>query len=786
TLDASLLTRPENERDEYEDIVTDETTRKSINFTNVRKEKTKPDAKQHIYDIENFSFTYAYSEVLQTNFNLQKYLRRNYNAAIAYNYSPTNEPWEPFKNSKAFKSPWFKLIKDFNFNPVPTNVSVRADLNRQLITTIYRNDEGAGATTQSNFEKLFTFNRNYNLRWDFTKNLSAEYSARVNAVVDEPNANPNGGFNQKREFVTKDQYNDSIWTNLKNLGRMKNFDQRINANYRLPLDKIPITDWLNSEYRYQASYAWKAGPLYTDSAQRATRDFGNTIQNSRDNTISGKIDMVTLYNKIGFLKKINSPSGNRRVSSLRQSNQADTTKTKAENKGLKGMLRFLMSLRAINGTFTLREGTFLPGYQPRAFLFGMDSSFNAPGIPFILGSQDPDIRFELARQGYLIRNQELTAPFAQTKTMDYNIRADLEPFKDFQAQITLNKTKSAAFEEIFRFDSDANGFVSLSPTRSGGYSVSFLPISTTFIKSNENNKSPVFEDFEDYRVAIHDRFEAETGIDYDTNAQDVLIPAFIAAYTGKSPEEISLSPFPRTPMPNWRIDYTGLGRVKKLKEIFQSISISHGYNSNYSVLNYTNANEFNENIGLENSIEDYNVERFGVLEGNAQNVPTYVISQVMITEQFAPLIGVSVRTKDRFSVKAEYKKQRDLALNISNAQITEVKSNDIVFEVNYTKANFKLPFKSQGRVITLKNDLTFRMNFTIRDTETIQRKIDEDDKVTNGNLNIQIRPNVQYVVNEKLNVQFYFERNINEPSISISPRRATTRAGFQVRFSLAQ
>jgi len=790
TLDASLLTRPQDEREEYEDIVTDQTTRKSINFTNVRKEKVNPEAKKHIYDIENLSFTYAYSEVFRTNFNLQQFSKQNYNAAVAYNYSPNSKPWEPFQEWKTFNSAWLQLIKDFNLNPVPTQIGLRADLNRQLITTIYRNNEQAGVQTQSNFEKYFTFDRNYNLRWDFTKNLSVDYNARANAIIDEPNTNPDGGFDENGRPITKEQYNDSIWTNLKNLGRMKNFDQSLSANYRLPLDKIPATDWLNSDYRYQASYAWQAGPLYREQDQidSINLDFGNNIQNSRDNTFSGKIDMVTLYNKINFLKEINSPSRNSRISSLRQNTQKDTTQNKPDNKGLKGLARFLMSFRSLNATYTVREGTFLPGFTPTPFLFGLDSSFNEPGLAFLLGSQDASIRQELADKGLINKNPNLTTPFTQTRTIDYNLRADLEPFKDFNVQINVKKTKSASYEEIYRFNPDIDDFESLSPTRSGSYGISFFTLRTSFEGSGDDNESEAFSDFETNRFEILGRFR-DQGIEYDSNSQDVLIPAFIAAYTGKTSDDVGLSPFPRTPIPNWRVDYTGLGKVPALKEIFQSISITHGYNSNYAVLNYTNSNEYNESqsITLDNNIEDYNESFYGSqVDDNGQNIPAFVISQVNISEQFAPLIGVSVRTNNRLTAKVEYKTARDLALNISNSQVTEVKSKDFVIELGFTKSNFKLPFKSQGRVITLKNDLTFRMNFTIRDSETIQRRINELGTVTNGSLNIQIRPNIGYVLNEKLNVQFYFERNINEPSISISPRRATTRAGFQVRFSLAQ
>jgi cell surface protein SprA len=134
----------------------------------------------------------------------------------------------------------------------------------------------------------------------------------------------------------------------------------------------------------------------------------------------------------------------------------------------------------------------------------------------------------------------------------------------------------------------------------------------------------------------------------------------------------------------------------------------------------------------------------------------------------------------------QYKTKRDLGLNISNAQVTEGNSKDVSLEVGLTKNNMKLPFKVQGETMILKNDVTFRLNITVSDNNVIQRKINEINTVTNGNLNVQIRPNISYVVNQKLNIQAYFERTINDPKVSNSFRRATTRFGIQIRFSLAQ
>jgi cell surface protein SprA len=147
---------------------------------------------------------------------------------------------------------------------------------------------------------------------------------------------------------------------------------------------------------------------------------------------------------------------------------------------------------------------------------------------------------------------------------------------------------------------------------------------------------------------------------------------------------------------------------------------------------------------------------------------------------------VNVRTKNKMTARFEYKTKRDISLFIPNAQVTELNSKDWSFEIGYTKTNMKLPFKDQGRVITLKNDITFRMNMSITNSQTIQRKIEGENNVTNGNINFQLRPNISYVVNQKLNVQLYLDRNVNEPLISTSYPRSTTRFGTKIQFNLAQ
>ncbi len=785
-LDASLNAIADPvERRNYLDIVTAQSVRRSLNFTNVRKIKTN-DTKSQFYDLSNFTFSYSYSDVEESNFNTAAYIQRLTRGGIGYNYSFPTISVEPFTN---IQSPWLALLRDFNFSPLPTSVSVSAELNRSYIKTQLRNADLTTVGIAPYYQKSFTFNRLYNLRWNLTRNLSLDYTAQANAIIDEP-------FGDIDQYSTEQE--DTIINNLKKLGRIKNYTQSVSGTYTVPLDRIPITDWIKADVRYAAGYNWRAGAYSQLPGELSQAEiYGNTIENNRDQALNGQLDFVTLYNKIAFLRDINGPPQRRRTppptDNAENADQA-SEESPSEQKFVKGFLRLLMSLRSINVTYNINEGTQLPGFKPTVNFFGMDSSFNAPGIPFLLGSQDPSIRYKAYSEGWLVKsdsNTILTTPFSQIATENIAIKALVEPARDFRIQIDVNKTQTSSYQEIFYTGN--NGYEPLNPTRSGNYSISYFTLRTAFDKNNAENVSESFSNFEGYRSTISSRLTAANPVDsgvYDLNSQDVLIPSFLAAYTGKSPGDVSLNPFPKIPLPNWRIDYTGLTNlIPALTDVFQSVSISHGYSSAYDVSSFTNALAYNSDdlLNLRNPIEDYNPAT--ATEVNPENglfVPTYIIQQVTIIERFNPLIGFNVRTKNRLTGRFEYRTERNLALNLSNAQITELNSKDFALELGFTKSKFKLPFKLRGREIVLDNDLTFRLTMAIKDTETIQRKIDEENTVTNGNLNFQLRPTVSYVLNEKLQIQLYYTRTVNDPRVTNSYKRTTTELGTQIRFNLAQ
>ncbi|CAA9274734.1 MAG: hypothetical protein AVDCRST_MAG56-3290 [uncultured Cytophagales bacterium] len=303
----------------------------------------------------------------------------------------------------------------------------------------------------------------------------------------------------------------------------------------------------------------------------------------------------------------------------------------------------------------------------------------------------------------------------------------------------------------------------------------------------------MFEQFDTNRYTIQNRLERTNtgGGSFNENSQDVLIPAFLAAYSGKDPNKVGLTPFPKIPLPNWRVDYAGLSRLEAFRKIFSSFNLQHSYSSNYSVRNFISSLEYTDpaDVGLNRRLRNPTpsiVSDTGQVAGSY--VPVYVMSQVVISERFAPLIGVEARTLSRITARLQYNAERIVALNLSNRQVQELRSRDVTASIGFTRNNTRLPFKTQGRNIVLKNDLQFRCDATIRDTRTVQRKLEGANANTStaGGLNFQFKPTVNYVVNQRLNVQGYFERTVNTPHITSSFPNSTTRFGFNLRYSLSE
>ncbi|MEJ1928989.1 cell surface protein SprA [Nostoc sp. NIES-2111] len=830
----------------YREMVRDQTTRRSLNFTNVQKVKVDPTSKPHIWDVENLSLTFAYSDMHRTNINIADFTQRQINYGAGYSFSGEPRTFEPFKKVKLFDKPYFKFLKDLNFTPLPSSITIRGDLIRNFTRQQLRSSDIFAKLDPSllTYEKSLVFNRQYAVRWLPFRSLSIDYSATAQAVIDEPLGDIQGDKAKR----------DTVLRRVLQLGRLKTYNQTIRVGYKVPFDKLPITDWLQADLSYTAGLNWAAAPLALQDT------LGNVLQNSRDRAINGRIDLLKLYNKVKYLQKINTPppvkplppkppkptqtpaqkaAAEKAARELKVKNQKervrlelaiknakakkapdravdslktmlknidkkqkaadkvkDTTKKAPEFKLLKVALRTLMSLRQVNMQYQFTENTVVSGYKPTPHYAGLsDVDDWQPGVGFVLGSQDPEVRVRLAQAGKLGTSIYQTSPFQQAQTKTFTANATLEPLRDFRLRLDVRQTQTANYNEIYRFDDTTSSFRGFNPTRGGTFSSSFIALgSFRFFQSSgddDQRRSKEWNEFVQNRFQVRDRLNylnprsqinnPSDSLNYDTASQDVLIPAFIAAYTGKKGASVGLSSFPKIPLPNWRIDYSGLSKIPALARIFPTITLSHSYSSTYSIDRYISSLQYGGSTLTLNNSPDQMASR----GNNGRFTPVYNVSTVVISEKFAPFLGIDVRTKSKVTIRLSYNRDRAMSLNVSNAQITEVRTQDVTVGLGFAKSGVTLPFiKDKGRPIILKNELTLRADLTVRDNMTIQRRASGPHQYTAGGLDIQFKPTANYVINQRLNIQFYFERTINQPRVSTSYLRKVTAFGFQLRFAL--
>ena len=778
------------EKDDLKEVVQDYVQRKSINFTNIRKTKVQKKGakaeKAKIYDFENFTVSYSKNETFIRNINTEYNRTTNYRGALTYNFNTQPKNIKPFSKIKFPKSAYFRLIKDFNFNTMPKSFSFRTDIDRNYNETKLRNLSNSNMIIIPTYNKYFTWNRSYELKYDLMRTLKLDFAVNQQANIDEPE----GKLDKSDPFYSDKM--DTIWSNVWDFGRMKTYNQSFGMNYQFPFNKIPIVNFISLNTRYNGGYNWTAAPL-------AVKHLGNTIQNTNSIQYNGQVNLTTLYNKVPYFKRLN--QGNGRV--RRGRNTVRNKKEQEENDGkekkkfefLKHATRFAIAVKNISVNYSENKGIFLPGYLKEPQFLGQAWSHMSPGLPFAFGSQK-DIRRYAGSQGWITKSSDLNTLYKRNSTQNLTLRSTVEPIKQFRIELTANKTTSNDHTEYFRWDDAMDTFNSFSPNQSGRYSISFISSWTAFRKDNDNYESTTFNNFRNYRTIIANQLAEQnpnfngyidpiTGypVEYDNNdtiltggygatSQEVMIPAFLAAYRGKDPSNSKLNAFPAIPLPNWRITYDGLIKIPFIKKRFKQFSLGHSYRSTYSVGSYQTNLDYIKGDEVNYNNMSYHVSR--------------EISQVTINEQFSPLFKVDMTWKSSLLTKVEFKRSRALALSLANNQLTETGSQEYIVAVGYRIKDVEFKMFSGGRGKKVSSDLDLKLDFNIMNNKTIIRKVIEDvEQITMGQQVFKIKFSADYVVNQRLNIKAFYDRVITNPFISTTFPSSITNVGFSLRFTLA-
>ena len=853
------------QRDSILYISQDYSRRKSINFNNVRIEPNSGAAMRKdpkIWSISNWSLSYAYTEAFARNIKTESNLAKSYNGGINYVYSSNNlKPWEPFKKVTKLDKPAFKLIKDFNFYYSPSMISFRTNMSRRYNEVQLRNVAEPGVKLAPTYNKNFTWNRNFDVKCDLTRNLKIDFSNSNIARIDEPDGAITKGlpdYQQKR---------DSIVNNILAFGRPTQYHHTITASYMIPINKIPLFNWLSANAAYRVEYDWSAGPITADTIR-----LGNTIQNDGSLQLTGSATMQSLYNKISYLKKIDDKY--KRRQNTTQAKPTKTSKFEADKISLKAgvgkiivhdlatkdvkvkfydqnnrvievetvvvtdrrikitsdkdvpgghievegtvsvkdspfilvtdnFLRLLMGVKNLSLNYSGDNGTFLPGFMPEPKIFGMKkmSGIEAPGLGFIFGLQNPTFGDFAAANGWITTDSTLNEAYTNSVNNSWRFSSSVEPFTDFRLTIEAAHTTSQNIEQFYIYGGDGK-FAAKNVMYKGNFSMTVMTIGTAFekITAADGYTSATFEKFKNNRIIISKRLAAQRisqqvsgsrpynpdagttpgfADGYGPTDLEVLIPAFMAAYSNVNANAVSLEPMPGvlSMMPNWHIQYTGLERQPFIKKYLKQLSINHQYRSTYSVGNYTTNLYYNpdEQDGL-NYIRDAQ-ENF---------LPSREIGSISISESLSPLIGFDALLQNSFQARVEIKRNRNLTLSLNNNQLMENRSNDIVIGTGYRFEQVPVTIKAGGNQKKFQSDLDLRFDLSIRDNIVIMRKLEEDVNVpTSGSTAITAKFTAGYRLSSRFELKFYYDQLINKPIVQTSYPTATTKIGFNLRFTLA-
>ena len=896
--DALNMAGGKEERDSIKRIAQDLVTRKSFNLTNVKIDKTNKSGNPRIYDPTNFSVTYSYNELMKRNVNIEQNLDKNYRGMFSYNYNGRSEPIEPFKKSKLLSKPALRLVKDFNFTLMPAQISYRTDMWRHYNETQLRNISSPNMIIPPTFNKDFIWNRYFDLRYNLSRSLQVDFSSQGTARIDELEGRMN---REDDDYSIKKK---EIMDNIKALGRPTQYHHMLNATYMVPINKLPLLDWTSLSATYRGMYDWQAGPLTNPSVV-----LGNVIENSQQTQLNGQLNMVTLYNKVGFLKEVNQKYGTssrqmQRQQRPRQGQAAqnkqpgadapedapkvkevqysvDNVRLKAntpksifhklktknvevtavdkegvpvagrmdivnenrinftpeqsapsvqfvvkgtvEKKGDIGLkivqysARALMMVRSFSLSYSGTDGTVLPGFMPQPSVFGFGKytpnpdthpdilgGSTAPGLPFLLGMQDKEFALNAAKNGWITRDTSLNSPFVMSHSEAINFRATVEPFPDLKIDVNANRTYSERTTEFYNYNTTPQKDDDLvNKSVRGNFTMSINTIKTAFGKMGNDEKAPVSEPFENLklnRMVIAKRLESqripnagagyEPGIDEATgyprgfgpSSPEVLVPAFIAAYTGQSPEKVALSPFPSLihMRPNWRVTYEGVvAQSEFLKRYFKSLSFNHAYRSSYNV------GSFISNLDYRETEDGFSYARRTIDGRMGDFIAPNDINSVSISEQLSPLIGLEITWINDFETRAELKTSRNLALSFSNNQLMEVLSNEMVFGLGYRFTKMDLIIKTKKSQKAYSNDLNIRGDLSFRKSKTTLRGLDEQPQLTAGQGSVTLKTTADYMLSDRFQLRLYFDKILNTPYKG-SFKTANTNLGVSFRFTLAQ
>ena len=904
-LDEALdATTDQQERDSIENIAVTRTTNSNFSISNMRwglKSKRHPMP----YDPANFSFSYSHAHRFTSGKTTVYEKEDQWRGALNYAYAPVYKTWEPFKKMKGNQK-WQNFHRAFGLNYLPQSIAFNTEITRSYYELQERDMENLdNHSLPLTFNSQFLWNRDFALRWDFTKNLHFNFQSATHAEIEEPYTPVNKDLYPDRYSAWK----DSVWHSIKNLGTPLDYQQQITASYQLPLNKLPYLEWVNSDATYNARYTWVRGTKRNDGVS-----LGNTINSNRNLNINGSFNLETVYHYFPFLKKADERyrRGNRtsmasmtsrtsrtrdarNTSQARNASQAspltpdeeklplhknayqrevtlrpDTTITVAHNKNARRLVvtartkdgqpyrikykvidankiliknldtvqvklsivakpssenewwykptqaaaSFLMMVRSINVSYRNQYSMLLPGFLPMVGdIFGQNADgLLKPGLDFAFGLIGDNYIDKALENNWLIKKDDIATPATVNSVNDLQIRAVLEPIRDLKIDLNASWTDNRARSIQFMYAGKPT-------THSGSFNMTTISLKGSLAgigDATNDYASSTFDHFRSLIPEFRDRVQAQYADapqkhqDVNPYSADVMVPAFLSAYTMGAGKSLTIFPAITRMLPNWSVRYTGLSRIPWVSEHLKSLTLSHAYKSVYSVGGYASYSAWQEYMNGLGFIKDQ-------MTGGLMPSSMYNVSTVSINEAFSPLFGVDATFLNNLSAKLEYRTTRVLSLSMTSVQINEALSRDWVLGMGYKIQDFRLftdgfsrkVKKTQKRSKSPSNsssassasqasssssksgvnhDLNLRLDISFRKQAAITRDIASGmSSASSGNSAFKLSFMADYTLSRLMTITAYYDQQTNTPLLANSSYPTTTRDfGLSLKFSLTR
>ncbi len=550
-------------QDSLKRLAQDYTQRKSFNLTNVRVNKMHE--KPRFYHFSNLTFNYAYQETYHRNVRIEESIDKSYSGSIIYDYAPTPLNIVPLQKVSFLQSPALRIIRDFNFSPKPSRVSLRTDMLRTYMSMQTRNINAPDMIMDPTVDKNWTWGRYFDLAWDLAKSLKVDFSMGNIARIDEPIGVVDRHMKDEYEL-----WKDSVWHNIRRGGRLTNYNHSITASYTIPINKLPFLDWTSASITYAGGYEWIVAPIYSDPTN--TFDPGNTISNMNRIGVNGQLNMSTLYNKVPYFRTVTQPPRNqqqqpkqyktvkfernglvlragepRTIQHNMKTETVDVKVTDAEGKAIQAdvkivnenrvtvtsaadyrgasvvvtgsvekkgdpvsfitqnTVRILLGVKSLSLNYTETGSTLLPGYSQSSNFFGISGS--APGFPFLVGWQDRDFPDRAAAKNWLVQEPNLNSSVEMLHNNSLQARGIFEPFQGIRVTLSAIRSYSENWSAFYIWDKNSASYPEefRSPMTTGNYSVSTIAWGTAFEKIPKDYYSSAFETFKRNREIISAR-----------------------------------------------------------------------------------------------------------------------------------------------------------------------------------------------------------------------------------------------------------------------------------------